>query len=61
MNTIKEGRFEDTNEMFEPPQYFDFQITTWNDIDHESIAKEILNSYSHSIVAISTTLNTIDL
>ena len=49
MNTIKEGRFEDTNEMFEPPQYFDFQITTWNDIDHESIAKEILNSHSHSI------------
>ncbi len=39
MNTIKESRFEDTNKIFEPPQYFDFQITTWNDIDHESIAK----------------------
>jgi len=49
MNTIKEGRFEDTNEMFEPLQYFDFQITIWNDIEHESIAKEILNSNSHSL------------
>jgi len=46
MNTIKESRFEDTNKIFEPPQYFDFQITTWNDIDHEYLAKEILNSCS---------------
>ena len=46
MNTIKESRFEDTNKIFEPPQYFDFQITTWNDNNYESLAKEILNSYS---------------
>jgi len=46
MNTIKRSRFEDTNELFEPPQYVDFQITTWNDNNHEYLAKEILNSYS---------------
>lgn len=38
INTIKEGRFEESNEMFEPSQYFDFQITTWNDTDLASIA-----------------------
>jgi adenylylsulfate kinase len=46
MNTIKESRFEDVNKIFEPPQYFDFQITIWSDNNHESLAKEILNSYS---------------
>lgn len=46
MNTIKESRFEDTNKIFEPPQYFDFQITIWNENNYESLAKEILNSYS---------------
>lgn len=46
MNTIEESRFEDTNLIFEPPQDYDFQITTWNDSNHDSIAKEILNSYS---------------
>jgi adenylylsulfate kinase len=27
MNTIKEGRFEDTNKMFEPPEKYDMEIT----------------------------------
>tara|TARA_B100000902_G_C27091017_1_gene803841 strand:+ start:466 stop:897 length:432 start_codon:yes stop_codon:yes gene_type:complete len=27
MDTIKEGRFEDTNKMFEPPKKFDFKVT----------------------------------
>ncbi len=29
MNTIGEGRFEDTNRMFEPPETVDLQITTF--------------------------------
>ena len=27
MDTIKEGRFEDTNKMFEPPSTYDFRVT----------------------------------
>ena len=27
MDTIKEGRFEDTNKMFEPPKQYDFRVT----------------------------------
>ena len=27
MDTIKEGRFEDTNKMFEEPDNFDFKVT----------------------------------
>jgi len=27
MDTIKEGRFEDTNKMFEPPTKYDFRVT----------------------------------
>ncbi len=26
MDTIKEGRFEDTNKMFEPPEKYDFRV-----------------------------------
>ena len=29
MDTIKEGRFEDTNKMFEPPKKFDYKIENW--------------------------------
>jgi len=28
VDTIKSGRFEDTNKVFVPPDYFDFHITT---------------------------------
>jgi len=27
MDTIKEGRFDDTNKMFHPPQKYDFRVT----------------------------------
>jgi len=27
MDTINEGRFEDTNKMFEPPEKYDFRVT----------------------------------
>ena len=31
LDTIKEGRYEDTNLLFEEPTNFDFRITEWND------------------------------
>ena len=44
MDTIKEGRFEDTNRLFESPGKVDFHITEWNDHNHSDIAKEILKN-----------------
>ena len=42
MDTIKEGRFEDTNKIFQNPEKVDFHITEMNDHNHEDIAKELL-------------------
>ena len=44
MDTIKEGRFEDTNKLFQNPSKVNFRITEWNDHNHEDIAKEILKN-----------------
>ena len=38
MDTIKEGRFEDTNEIFEKPDYCTFEIKDYN---YDHIIKEI--------------------
>jgi adenylylsulfate kinase len=42
MDTLKEGRFEDTNRIFQKPENVDFHITDWNDNNHNDIAKKIL-------------------
>tara|TARA_Y100001980_G_C14482440_1_gene260694 strand:- start:367 stop:774 length:408 start_codon:yes stop_codon:yes gene_type:complete len=39
MDTIKEGRFEDTNKMFIKPEKFDFHVTT---MDAKNLAPKIL-------------------
>ena len=42
MNTITEGRFEDTNKMFENPQFKDFEITHFmSDEDIANLADEL--------------------
>ena len=41
LDTIDEGRFEDTNALFEPPSKVDFLIKEWNDLNHIDIAKRI--------------------
>tara|TARA_Y100001970_G_C13872848_1_gene669896 strand:- start:279 stop:689 length:411 start_codon:yes stop_codon:yes gene_type:complete len=41
LDTIQEGRFEDTNALFEPPEKVDFHIKEWNDHNHLDIAKKI--------------------
>ena len=43
LDTIKQGRFEDTNKIFEPPRKVNFHITEWKDDTHEIIAKELKN------------------
>ena len=42
MDTITEGRFEDTNKLFERPTSVDLQITEWNDNNHHHVAQKIL-------------------
>ena len=42
MDTIKEGRFEDTNKLFQNPDKVDFHITEWNEHNQDDLAKEIL-------------------
>ena len=42
MNTIKSGRYEDTNKMFEIPTEVDYEIIELNDSNHEIISTKIL-------------------
>ena len=42
MDTIKEGRFEDTNKLFESPSDVEMRITEWNENNHHDVAREIL-------------------
>ena len=44
MDTIEEGRFEDTNKLFQKPKNVDFHITEWNDHNHDDLAKELLKN-----------------
>ena len=44
LDTIKKGRFEDTNKIFQNPDKVNFHITEWNDHNHEDIAREILKN-----------------
>ena len=37
MDTIKEGRFEDTNKMFEPPIDVDYHVEKWFEHAHEQL------------------------
>lgn len=44
MDTINEGRYEDTNKLFEPPVNFEMRITEWNQNNHLDVAEEILRT-----------------
>ncbi len=43
MNTINEGRFSDTNKIFEKPINVDYEVSSWNEENHKTIAKDILS------------------
>lgn len=47
MDTIKEGRFEDTNKMFEPPTKYDYHVSEWFEDTHEQLAK-VVSKYLES-------------
>ena len=42
MDTIKEGRFEDTNKIFEIPRQCDYHVYKWFDNTHEQLAEIVL-------------------
>ena len=44
MDTIKEGRFEDTNKMFENPPKCDYHVSEWFDDTHEQLV-HIIKGY----------------
>ena len=44
MNTIKKGRYEDTNKMFENPANVDYEVNEFNDKNHNDIAKKIIDN-----------------
>ena len=41
LDTIKKGRFEDTNKIFEEPSNCNFRIKEWNDTNHITLAEEL--------------------
>ena len=45
LDTIKEGRFEDTNKIFQNPENVNFHIKEWNEKNHINIAHEIKEKY----------------
>lgn len=44
MDTIKTGRFEDTNKLFVPPDKYDIKIMNFNEINEEEICNLILKN-----------------
>jgi hypothetical protein len=43
MDTIEEGRFEDTNKMFEKPTDVDYHVNGWFDDTHKQLVKVVTN------------------
>ena len=43
MDTIKEGRFEDTNKMFEQPPECDYHVAQWFEDTHAQLVKVVQN------------------
>ena len=41
MDTIKEGRFEDTNRMFEAPAHYDYHVSEWFNDTHVQLMEVV--------------------
>jgi len=49
MDTIKEGRFEDTNKMYVPLEFgqYDYHVSEWFDDTHEQLVKVVEKFMQH--------------
>jgi adenylylsulfate kinase len=43
MNTIKQGRFDDTNKMFEPPTHYNYHVSSWFDDTPAQLSQVVAN------------------
>ena len=43
MDTIKKGRFEDTNKMFQTPKHVDYHVAQWFNNTHEQLLQVVQN------------------
>jgi adenylylsulfate kinase len=48
MDTIKQGRFEDTNKMFQKPKQFNYHVSEWFTDTHEQLAKVVTKYIEHT-------------
>ena len=46
MDTITEGRFEDTNKLFQKPKNVTYHIKEWNEKNHINLAHDIKEKYN---------------
>lgn len=47
MNTIDEGRFEDTNKVFKAPEHYDVKFDDFNDVDTTEVVNVIMVQSTH--------------
>lgn len=47
MDTIKEGRFDDTNKIFEKPTHYDYHVSKWFDDTHKQLAEVVERYMKH--------------
>ena len=51
MDTIKQGRYEDTNKMFQAPTKFDYHVAEWFNDTHAQLADVVKNYMERNNVA----------
>lgn len=50
MDTIEEGRFEDTNKMFVQPAHYDYHVSKWFDDTHKQLMEVVSKWMSYNNV-----------
>ena len=48
MDTIAEGRFEDTNKMFQPPAHYNYHVSAWFSDTHKQLMEVVTSFMKHN-------------
>jgi len=48
MDTIAEGRFEDTNKMFQPPTHYNYHVSAWFSDTHKQLMEVVTSFMKHN-------------